>query len=438
MAEAGSQHAAACFFLSHRAYMGHDRSDLNPSPDTPTGTVFLGNGHLSIFDKCRNYTRAREVQAMGVYAYFMPISEIHGPEVVVRDRRLVMVGSNNYLGLTRDPRVIEAAIEATKRFGSGCTGSRFLNGTLALHEELEHRLAAFSRREAALTMSTGFQTNQGVISTIVGKDDVVYCDRENHASIFEGCRLSYGQIRKFKHNDMEDLDRVLNLNDLGRGKLIVVDGVFSMSGAIANLPRIVELAREHGAAVMVDDAHSVGVMGPTGRGTAEHFGLEDDVDLIMGTFSKSFGSLGGFVAGSADLIHYVKHTARALIFSASITPASAASVLKALDIMETEPEHHQRLWRNARYMKQEFERLGFDTLGSETPVIPIYVGDEMTTLQFWKALFEAGIYSNPVIPPAVPAGSGVIRTSYMSTHTKEHLNFVLETFEKIGRSFGII
>jgi hypothetical protein len=290
--------------------MGNDQPDLKSSLETPTGTVFLGNGHLGIFDKCRNYTRARDVQAMGVYAYFMPISENHGPEVVVRGQRLVMVGSNNYLGLTKDPRVIEAAIEATRRFGSGCTGSRFLNGTLAIHEELEERLAAFSRREAALTMSTGYQTNQGVISTVVGKDDVIYCDRENHASIFEGCRLSYGQIRKFKHNDMEDLDRVLNLNDHGRGKIIVVDGVFSMSGGISNLPRIVELAKEHGAAVMVDDAHAVGVMGPTGRGTAEHFGLEDQVDLIIGTFSKSFGSLGGFVAGSADLIHYVKHTAR--------------------------------------------------------------------------------------------------------------------------------
>jgi 7-keto-8-aminopelargonate synthetase-like enzyme len=294
------------------------------------------------------------------------------------------------------------------------------------------------KREAALTFSTGFQTNQGVISTIVGKDDVVYCDRENHASIFDGCRLSYGQLRKFKHNDMDDLERLLEMNDRGHGKLIVVDGVFSMSGDLIELPRIASLARKWGAGVMVDDAHAIGVMGEHGRGTAEHFGIEDDIDLIMGTFSKSFGALGGFVAGDEDVIHYIKHHARALIFSASITPASAAAALASLDVIENEPERHARLWRNVRRMKAGFDRLGFDTLNSRTPVIPIRAGDDLTTFAIWQALYDNGIYANPVVAPAVPPDQGLIRTSYMSTHEDEHLDRVLEVFEKVGKSFGLI
>jgi 8-amino-7-oxononanoate synthase len=375
---------------------------------------------------------------MGFYPYFLPISENWSSEVEIEDRRVIMVGSNNYLGLTQDPRVKEAAIQATRHYGSGCTGSRFLNGTLDLHEELEHRLASFMRREAALTFSTGYQTNQGVITTLVGKNDVIYCDRENHASIFEGCRLSYGQVRKFMHNDMDDLERLLGLNDKGHGKLIVTDGVFSMSGELVGLPRMVELAKQHGAAVLVDDAHAIGVMGDNGRGTAEHFGLEDDVDLILGTFSKSFGGLGGFVVGDEDVIHYIKHHARSLIFSASITPGSCAAVLAALDIIEKEPERRERLWRNARKMKAGFETLGFDTLNSPTPVIPILAGDDMTTFRFWRALLDAGVYTNPVIPPAVPPERGLIRTSYMATHTEEQLDRVLEVFEKVGKSLGII
>ncbi|MHC4473618.1 MAG: aminotransferase class I/II-fold pyridoxal phosphate-dependent enzyme [Planctomycetota bacterium] len=412
--------------------------ESRPVEEASTGTVFVGNGGLSIFDKCRRYTRAKDVQAMGYYPYFLPISENLSSEVEIRGKRFIMVGSNNYLGLVQHPKVKEAAIDATRRFGSGCTGSRFLNGTLSLHEELEHRLAGFMRREAALTFSTGFQTNQGVISTIVGKDDILYCDRENHASIFDGCRLSYGQIRKYKHNDMEDLERVLGLNDRGHGKLIVTDGVFSMSGDLTNLPRVVDLAREHGAGVMVDDAHSIGVMGENGRGTGEHFGVEDDVDLIMGTFSKSFAALGGFIAGDEDVLHYIKHNARALIFSASITPGSAAAVLASLDIIESEPERRERLWANVRKMKSGFDSLGFDTLNSQTPVIPIVVGDDMTTFSFWKALYDAGIYTNAVIPPAVPQDHGLIRTSYMANHTEDHLDRVLEVFESVGRSFGII
>jgi 8-amino-7-oxononanoate synthase len=403
-----------------------------------TGTVFVGNGGLSIFDKCRRYTRAKDVQASGFYPYFLPISENLSSEVEIRGKRLIMVGSNNYLGLVQHPKVKEAAIEATRRFGSGCTGSRFLNGTLSIHEELEERLASFMRREAALTFSTGFQTNQGVISTIVGKDDVIYCDRENHASIFDGCRLSYGQIRKYKHNDMQDLERLLVLNDRGHGKLIVTDGVFSMSGDLTDLGRVVDLAQRYDAGIMVDDAHSIGVMGPNGRGTAEHFGVEDDIDLIMGTFSKSFAALGGFVAGDEDVLHYIKHNARALIFSASITPASAAAVLASLDIIESEPERRERLWRNVRKMKQGFDSLGFDTLSSETPIIPIVAGDEMNTLAFGRALHEQGVYTNPVISPAVPPDQGLIRTSYMANHTDDQLDRVLEVFEVVGKSFGII
>lgn len=418
--------------------MASDQTDLTHTGESTTGTLFSGNGGLSLFDKCRRFTRARELQAAGIYPYFLPITENHGPEIEIGGKRFVMIGSNNYLGLSTDPRVKDAAIEATRKYGSGCTGSRFLNGTLGLHEELEHRLARFMKREAAITFSTGFQTNQGVIATIVGKDDVVYCDRENHASIFDGCRLSYGQIRKFKHNDPDDLERLLELNDRGHGKLVVVDGVFSMSGELVELPRIVDLAKKWGAAVMVDDAHAIGVMGAHGRGTAEHFGIEEDVDLIMGTFSKSFGALGGFVAGDEDVIHYIKHHARSLIFSASITPASAAAVLAALDVIESEPERHANLWRNVHRMSGELRRLGFDTLNSETPVIPVLAGDDLTTFKLWRELFDRGVYTNPVIPPAVPQDHGLIRTSYMSTHTDEHLDRVLEVFEEVGKKFGLI
>ena len=418
--------------------MANENTDVRLPVDEASPGAYTGNSRLGLFDKCHAYTRAREMQVSGLYPYFLPITENHSTDVEIDGHHLVMVGSNNYLGLVQDSRVKEAGIAAIRKYGSGCTGSRFLNGTLELHEELEHRLARFYNREAALTFSTGFQANQGVISTLVGKDDVIYCDRENHASIYEGCRLSYGQVRKFKHNDMEDLERLLNLNDRGHGKLIVADGVFSMSGELMNLPRIVELAKAASAAILIDDAHGVGVMGENGRGTAEHFHREDDVELILGTFSKSFASLGGFVVGSEDVIHYIKHTARALIFSASITPASAAGVIKALDIIETEPERRVRLWNNIRYLKSGFQTLGFNTLNSQSPVIPILVGEDIKTFRFWRALYDGGVYSNPVISPAVPPDGGLIRTSLMATHTTKHLDRVLEVFEKVGKDFGII
>jgi len=418
--------------------MGSKSIDLERAQETPSRDFFVGNSCLSLFDKCHSFTRARDYAKAGYYPYFLPISENLSSEVEINGKRLIMMGSNNYLGLVQDPRVKDAAIEATRRFGSGCTGSRFLNGTLALHEELEDRLAKFMHRESALTFSTGFQANQGAISTIVGKNDVLYCDRENHASIFEGCRLSYGQVRKFKHNDMEDLERLLNLNDRGHGKLIVADGVFSMSGDLINLPKVVELARKSNAGVMVDDAHGIGVMGEHGRGTAEHFGIEDGVDIIIGTFSKSFAGLGGFVVGDEDIIHYIKHTARALIFSASITPGSAAGIIAALDIIEKEPERREQLWRNVRHMKAGYEALGFNILNSKTPVIPILSGDDITTFRFWRGLHDNGVYTNPVIPPAVPPDHGLIRTSLMATHTIEQLDRVLEVIEKVGKELKII
>jgi 8-amino-7-oxononanoate synthase len=392
---------------------------------------------VGILDKCRRFTRARRLIKMGYYPYFRPIEENEATEVVIGGRRLVMVGSNNYLGLTQDPRVKAAAIRAVEKYGSGCTGSRFLNGTLDLHIELEDRLARFMGKESALTFSTGFQVNLGVISVIAGKNDVILCDRENHASIFDGCRLSFARLRKYKHNDMEDLERLLAEYPPETGRIIVTDGVFSMRGDLCNLPRIVELAEQYGAAVFVDDAHGIGVLGKNGRGTAEHFGLEDRVDLVMGTFSKSLASLGGFVAGKDEVVHYIKHHARALIFSAAITPASAAAALAALDILEKEPERRRRLWENARRVRDGFRALGLDTAGTESVIVPVRVGPEMDTIHLWKLLFEAGVFANPVISPAVPPGEGLIRTSYMATHTSAELDLVLDVFGRLARDFGL-
>jgi 8-amino-7-oxononanoate synthase len=393
---------------------------------------------VGILDKCRKFTRARRLIKMGYYPYFRPIEENEATEVVIGGRRLVMVGSNNYLGLTQDPRVKQAAIDAVAKFGSGCTGSRFLNGTLSLHIELEERLAKFMRKESALTFSTGFQVNLGVISVIAGKDDVILCDRENHASIYDGCRLSFARLRKYKHNDMEDLERLLAEYPADTGKIILTDGVFSMRGDLCNLPRIVELAEQYNAAVFVDDAHGIGVLGKHGRGTAEHFGLEDRVDLVMGTFSKSLASLGGFVAGKDEVVHYIKHHARALIFSAAITPASAAAALKAVEILEAEPARRERLWANAHRVRDGFRTLGLDTAGTESVIVPIRVGPDMDTFHFWKLLFEAGVFANPVISPAVPPGEGLIRTSYMATHTPAELDLVLEVFGRLSREFGLV
>lgn len=393
---------------------------------------------MDLFEKCRNFTRAQQAIAEGWYPYFKAIESGADSEVIIDGRKLIMIGSNNYLGLTQDSRVKAAAIKAVEEFGSGCTGSRFLNGTLKLHEELERRLARFMKREAALCFSTGFQTNLGTIATIVGKDDLIFSDRANHASIFDGCRLAFGRTIKFKHNDLNDLERLLKKYTNSAGKLIVADGVFSMEGDIIDLPNLAKLAQKYEARIMLDDAHSIGVLGKHGRGTAEHFGLEDKVDIVMGTFSKSFASLGGFIAADAYVIDYIKHHARALIFSASMPPAATASVLAALDIIEQEPERIECLWKNVRKMKTGFDTMGFDTGKSVTPIIPILVGEDMQTFLFWKLLFDNGIFSNPVITPAVPPGQGRIRTSYMATHNEAELDHVLEVFGRLGREFGLI
>ena len=339
---------------------------------------------MDLFQKCRQFTRAKEAIAAGTYPFFQAIESGAGSEVTINRRKMIMIGSNNYLGLTDHPKVVEAAIAAIKKYGTGCTGSRYLNGTLDIHVELEERLAKFLKREAVLCFTTGHQSNQGAISAILSKNDVVFTDRADHASIVDGTRLSFGKIKKYRHNDMDDLERVLKTEEgSDAGKLIVTDGVFSMEGDIAKLPRIVELAEKYGARIYVDDAHSVGVMGKHGRGTAEHFGLEHKVDMQMGTFSKSFASVGGYIAGSEEVIHYIKHTARSLIFSASPPPASVATVLAALDILESEPERIEQLWKNTRKIKEGFDALGFDTGHSETPIIPIKIGKDEDCFAFW-------------------------------------------------------
>jgi len=393
--------------------------------------------NTDIFEKCSKFTRVKELMAAGLYPYFRIIESAQDPEVVIKGKKMIMVGSNNYLGLTNHPKVKEACIEAVRKYGSGCAGSRFLNGTLDIHVQLEEKLARFIRKEAALVFSTGFQVNLGVISALVGKDDLVIIDKMDHASIIDGCRLTYGGVKKYRHNDMADLERVLQQHD-DKSKIIIVDGVFSMEGDIVNLPKVVELAKAYGARLMVDDAHGVGVLGKTGRGTAEHFGLEKDVDLIMGTYSKSLASIGGFIAGSAEVIHYIKHFARALIFSASPPPASVAAVSAALDIIESEPERIDQLWKNTHKMLKGFRDLGFETGLSETPIIPVIVGESEIAFKAAMMLQEEGVFVNVAISPAVPEGHALIRTSYMATHTEEQLDRVLAAFEKVGKALGLI
>jgi 8-amino-7-oxononanoate synthase len=393
---------------------------------------------VDLFDKCRNWTRAREVMEAGLYPYFRPISETSGTEVTIKGQRLIMIGSNNYLGLVTDPRVKEAAKAAIDKFGAGCTGSRFLNGTLELHEELELRLAAFMGKEAAQVFSTGFQTNLGTLAVMVDRKELMYMDRANHASLVDGAMLAFGKTYKYGHNDMTELDEKLTNTPADTGRLVVTDGVFSMEGDLARIPDLVALKKKHGCRILVDDAHAIGVMGPNGNGTAAHFGLNDEVDLITGTFSKSFASLGGFVAGEEAVIHYLKHFSRELIFSASIPPGNAAAALKALDIMEAEPERRERLWEITHRMRSAYVDLGFNVGPTETPIIPIYIGNDDLCFAFWKELTLNGLFTNPVIPPAVAPENTLIRTSYMSTHTDAQLDRVLEVMEKVGHKLGVI
>ena len=392
---------------------------------------------MDIFEKCYDFTTAKEAIEAGFYPYFIPLTGNEGTESDYQGHRLIMCGSNNYLGLTTHPKVRQAAIDAINTFGTSCTGSRFLNGTLEMHEQLERELAEWVGKEAALIFSTGMQVNLGVISAVACRDDIVILDKDDHASIVDGAFLSRGEIKRFRHNDMGDLERILAKLPKDKGKMVVVDGLFSMEGDIAPLPEIIPLCKKYGARLMVDDAHSTGVLGG-GRGTAAHFGLTDQVDLIMSTFSKSFASLGGFIAGDEQVIHYIKHFARSLIFSASIPPSNTAAVLAALDVMRSEPERIDRLHQIADYMRTEYQRLGFNTGHSVTPVIPILIGDDMKTFMTWKMLFESGVFVNAVISPAVAAGRQMLRTSYMATHTDEQLDEVLTTFEMVGKQVGLI
>jgi len=393
---------------------------------------------MDVFEKClKIYETTQGLRASGHYFFFRKLESAQDSEVIVNGKRVIMIGSNNYLGLTNHPRVKEAAIKAIERFGCGCAGSRFLNGNLEMHEELETKLARFFRKEAALVFATGYQTNLGSISALLGRTDVAIIDKYDHASIIDGCRLSFGQVKKYRHNDMKDLERILE-STKGKGKLIIVDGIFSMEGDIADLPNIVKLAKAYGARVMVDDAHSIGVLGAGGRGTAEHFGLEDQVDLIMGTYSKSLAAIGGFVAGSREVIDFIKHIGRSMIFSASLPPPLVASVSAALDIIEEQPQLRTQLWKNTHKMLKSYKELGYDTGISETPVIPIIIRDNMKVYAMCKLLFENGIFVNPVVSPAVPPGRELLRTSYMATHTEEQLDRVLGAFEKAGKQLGLI
>ena len=392
---------------------------------------------MDVFDKCTNFSYAREAQKSGLYPYFIALSESEGPLAEYQGNQLIMCGSNNYLGLTTHPEVQEAARSAISRFGTSCTGSRFLNGTLALHEQLETEIASWVQKESALVFSTGMQVNLGTISSLVGRKEYIILDKDDHASIVDGARLSYGKRIRYRHNDMADLKGKLSRLPIEAGKLLVVDGLYSMEGDIAPLPDIVPLCKEYGVRLMVDDAHAVGVLGG-GRGTAAHFGLTAEVDLIMGTFSKSFASIGGYLAGTENVIHYIKHHARSLIFSASIPGPNAAAVLAALKIMKREPERIERVNQIADMMRKEYKALGFDIGNSETPVIPIIIGDDTLTFRTWRLLLDNGVFVNQIISPATPPGRQLLRTSYMATHTDGQLDQVLSIFEKVGKQLEII
>ncbi|MBZ0153720.1 MAG: pyridoxal phosphate-dependent aminotransferase family protein [Planctomycetes bacterium] len=393
---------------------------------------------MDIFEKCDGFVRARQLQEMGMYPYFIPLHGSEGTEVEIAGKRLIMIGSNNYLGLTHHPQVRDAAIQAIRQYGTSCSGSRFLNGTLELHEELERRLSVFMGQEATLCFSTGFQTNLGAISAICGKGDLILCDRENHASIIDGCRLAFADVRKFRHNDLADLESHLSYGaNHQKGMLIVVDGLYSMMGDLAPLAEMRALADRYGARLMVDEAHGVGVLGNNGRGAHEHCGITPD--LVMGTFSKSFASLGGFISGPAKVIHYMRHHARALMFSASITPAAAAAALAALNLIETRPDMRRRVLQVAHRVRTGLAGIGFQTAGTlASPIVPVIVGDQDRMLRMWHTLFDCGLFTNPVTQPAVLPGQDLIRTSYIASHTDAQIDQVLARFAEAGRREGLL
>jgi 8-amino-7-oxononanoate synthase len=396
---------------------------------------------VDLFEKCYSFTRADEVKEAGLYPYFHPIEENEGPVVTVEGKKMIMAGSNNYLGLTANEKVKEAAIKAIEKYGTGCSGSRYLTGTLDLHIELEKRLAKFLNFESVLLFSTGYQTSLGVISTLVQKGDYIISDKENHACIVNGALMAKGafaEFKRYKHNDMEDLESVLKNIPEKAGKLVVSDGVFSVTGEIVNLPDMIKVAHKYGARVLVDDAHAVGVIGVGGRGTASYYNLEQETDLVMGTFSKTFASLGGFVAGPERVINYLKHMSPAIIFSASPTPASCAAALAALDILEQQPELVDRLRANAKYASDGFEQAGFTVIPSKTAIVPVIVGEVERAFITWRKLFDKGIFVNAFIPPGVPPNMSMMRTSYMASHEKEHLDTIIEKFIEVGKEIGLI
>ena len=384
-----------------------------------------------LFEKCRKFTLAKQLMASGIYPYFIALESEQAPEVTIKGKKFIMFGSNNYLGLANDPRMKQASIDAIKKYGTGVAGSRFLNGNTALHMELERKLAAFKGREAALIFATGYQMNLGVISALVGKGDFAVVDKLDHASILDGCRLSHGEMRRFKHNNPADLDRVLKEIGPRHGKLVIVDGVFSMEGDVCPLPEIVKVAKKHGARLMVDDAHATGVMGKRGRGTSEFFGLtHKDVDIVVGTCSKSFASVGGFVVGDANIIHYIQHFARSMMFSAAMPPTCVAAISKAIDIIEAEPERIKQLWDNSAYLMKHFKKMGLNTGETSTPIIPVLIGDNEKTFMLWRMLYDNGLFTNPVVSPAVLPKRSLIRVVVTATHTREQLDRALNIFER--------
>lgn len=425
--------------------MREGNSLTDPLSDVVDLTATARTSEPSLFKKCHAFFDSEnlyaQVKAADLYPYFRAIERNDGTRAIMNGREVIMAGSNNYLGLLSDDRVRLAAQEAIQKYGTGCTGSRFLNGTLDLHIQLEERLARFMNREACVLFSTGYMTNEGVIQSLAGKGDVIFSDKDNHACIVAGTKVAMADTLRFRHNDMKHLRALLEKTQLERpsaGKLIVTDGVFSMSGIVAKLPELVDLAEEFDAVLMADDAHAVGVIGPGGRGTAAQFELGERVHLTTGTFSKSFASLGGFCVGDADVVEYIRHTSSAHIFSASMPPSNVATVLKSLEILEAEPWRLDRLWEISDYMRQGFQDAGFDVWNSQTPIIPVVAGNMRTCFEMWRDLLDAGVFVNAVVPPAVPKGQSVLRTSYMATHTNDDLDFILDAFRRIGHKHGVI
>lgn len=415
-------------------------------PATPADTARTTvQASPSLFNKAHEFFKPdgdyAMVRAADLYPYFRPLERNEGSRAIINGKEIIMAGSNNYLGLTSDPRVKEAAVRAIEQYGTGCTGSRFLNGTLDIHIELEERLARFMGKESCVLFSTGYMTNQGVIQALASKGDIIFSDKDNHACIVAGTQVSLAETLRYRHNDIDHLRRLLEKAHLDRptaGKLIVTDGVFSMNGVVARIPELVELAEEFDAALMLDDAHAVGVIGPGGRGSAAYVGMDERVPITTGTFSKSFASLGGFAVGDHDVIEYIRHRSSAHIFAASMPPANVATVLKCLEILEAEPERLERLWYISDYMRDGFRNAGFNVWTSQTPVIPVVIGDMLTCFQFWKDLLEEGVFVNAVVPPAVPAGQALMRTSYMATHTDEEMDYILDAFQRVGKRHGVI